>query len=123
MKECLFMRVGFFGENQQRLPVEWSALIWISRLDGGGDPGLELTQQVPHGAQQLRVALLEIEMQDDERPARAIILQKRLFDNWLHALEEVFTQSRLVAGCFRTVTQRDPSDTGLLIDVPGQVLL
>src|ERR1019366_6841030 len=48
-------------------------LAGIGGLCGAGDPSLVFAQQVPDGVQQLGLHALEIEVEHDQRPARAVV--------------------------------------------------
>src|SRR5271157_6037618 len=117
VKENLFLIVVLLGENQQRLGIERRELVRIAALYGGGVPSIVLAQKIPHGAQQGCAVVLEIEMQHDQRPVRAIVLPQRLLDDGPHAFEEIIAQQRLGAGGFGSVRYHYAAL------VPSQILL
>src|SRR6185312_16905087 len=79
--EHRLLRVRVFRQNQQRLGIEWRKLVRIGRLYRGCDPCLIIAELLPYSSQQWRGIVLEIEMQDDQRPCVAPILFQRLFDD------------------------------------------
>ena len=117
-----FLGIGVLGEDQQRLGREGRELAGIGGLCGAGDPSLVFAQQVPDGVQQLGLHALEIEVEDDEWPARAVVIGQGFFDDGAHAFEEVVAQGGFSAGGVGGVRDHRPPLAGGGIDGPPKIL-
>src|SRR5262249_35102258 len=98
-------------------------IVRIGGFYGSGDPIPIFVQEIPDGLQKFRVVTLEVEMQNDQGPARAIIFTEFSFDDGPHVLEK-----RLSPGRFRTrgprfVCDHYVSQIRCRINVPGKILL
>src|SRR5262249_45618086 len=102
-EEDLFLGVGIFGQDKQRFCIESREFARICRLRSSSNPAFVFAQQVPNGAQQLRLQALEIKVNYDKRPMRTIILLQRLFHQRPDALEEIVTQGWLSSSGFRSM--------------------
>src|ERR1035438_1707792 len=87
-----------------------------------GDPSLVFAQQVPDGVQQLGLHALEIEVEHDQRPARAVVIGQGFFDDGAHAFEEVVAQGGFSAGGVGGVRDHRPPLAGGGIDGPPKIL-
>ena len=95
----------------------------IGGLGGGGDPALVFAQQVPDGVQQLGLHAFEIEVDDDDRPARAVVIGQRFFDDGAHAFEEIVAQGGFGAGGLGVVRDHRTALAGGGVDGPTEILL
>ena len=111
------------GEDEQRLLIERGECVRVSALSRGGDPAFVFAEEVPDGAQEFRRVHFEIEVNDDERPTRTVVLLQRLLDDRPDPLEEVCAEIDLGAGDVLRVRDDDTAFAGGAIDVPGEVLL
>src|ERR1700728_3943973 len=87
------------------------------------DPRLILAQKLPDGVKNCGLVVLEIEMQDNDRPLLALIFGNSLLDHGAHLLEEIIVKSRLGAGGLGRVRNHDAALAGSWIDIPCQILL
>ena len=67
--------------------------------------------------QQSRLVVLEIEVENNDRPSVALVFPQRLLDNRPHALEKVWLQSGLRSRRLGRVADDD------VVDIPGKILL
>ena len=123
LEKDVFLGVGVLGQDQQRLGLEGGQLVRVGGLRGGSDPTLVLAEQVPDRVQQLGLDALEIEVEHDDGPARAIVIGQRFFDDGAHAFEEVIAQRGFAAGGLGGVRDHRPALAGGGVDGPGEILL
>ena len=123
VEEDRFLGVGVLGQDQQGLGLECGQLVRIGGLGGGGDPTLVFAEQVPDGVEQLGLHAFEIEVDDDDRPARAIVIGERFFDDGAHAFEEIIAQGGFGAGGLGVVRDYGPALAGGWVDGPTEILL
>lgn len=69
------------------------------------------------------MVVFEIEMQNDERPARGIVFGKRFFNDRAHSGEEIILQLRLRTGGLSRVGDHDSAAHARSIGIPGEILL
>jgi len=118
--EDSFLSIVVFGEGHERTHCVGrcgSGGVRIRGFDRGGQPRLIAAQNLPNGMENFRAVVFEIEVEVDQRPMRAIVLGKCLFDEGLNALEKIRFEIGL--GAFGLSGVRD--DNAALI--PGKVLL
>src|SRR5262249_53471746 len=94
---------GILGQHQQRLLIERSEHMQIGRLRRRRDPGFVFAQQIPNRANHLWLKRLEIEVDDDQRPLRAIVLLQSLFNKRADVFEKMIAQRWLGPGSLRSV--------------------
>ncbi len=123
LEKDVFLGVGVLGQYQQRLWLESGQLMRIGGLRGGGDPTLVFAEQIPDRVQQLGLNAFEIEVEHDDRPARAIVIGQGFLDDGAHALEEIIAQRRFAAGGLGVVRHHRPALAGGGVDGPGEILL
>src|SRR5262249_28316471 len=111
-----------FGQDQKRLGFESGEVSRVGGLAGGRDPGFVFAQKLPNGAQQLGLLRFEVEVEDDQRPAGAIVFGESFFDDGADAFEEIGAQGGFGACCLAGVRNHGPALACGGIDAPGQVL-
>src|SRR5262249_1040759 len=121
--EDLLLLVGILGQDKQRLGVEGSQDVWVGALGGGRDPGFVLAEEIPDRPEEGRRHRLEVEVQNDEGPAGAVVVREGLLDDGSDALEEIGPEVGLPAGDILLVRYHDSPLAGGPVDIPREVLL
>jgi len=105
-----------FGETEHviNIPFEKDLVVYRRNVFKAID--------LPHGVEERRFVALEIEVEDDQRPAGTVVPLKRFFHDGPDALEKVVAQRRLGAGCLVRVRDDGASLARGAVNAPSQVL-
>src|SRR5690349_17252588 len=90
--EDFLLLVRVLRQDEERLLVEGSKRPWVGAFGCSGDPAFVLAEEIPDGAQDWWGIHLKVEVHDDQRPARAVVIFERLLDDGTDALEEMSPQ-------------------------------
>ena len=119
----LLLFVCLFGYHQDGLAVDRREPRRIARLHCSRQQVFVLAEHLPDGLEQRCLVILEVEMQNDERPLTAPIFCDDLFHNGTHLLEEIVLQCGFLTCWVGRVGDDNATFAGRWINVPGKVLL
>src|SRR5665213_1021503 len=82
-----------------------------------------LAEDLPYRLEQRVLIVLEVEMQNDDRPLVALVFGNCFFDNGADLLEKIIFEAGLSAGWVWRVRDDDAALSRRGINIPGEVLL